>query len=97
MRTRREFFGGQARRPTEHIASILVQARPEVLPRVEMELTRLPGVESHGSNGQGKLILTLETRSDAELMERITRIETADGVVSASLVFHQVEEAGHES
>lgn len=97
MRTRREFIGGLTKTPAEHIASILVQARPEVLPRVEAELTRLPGVESHGSNGKGKLILTLETRSDAELMERITRIETAEGVVSASLVFHQVEEPGHES
>lgn len=96
MRTRREFIGGRAETPDEHIASILVQARPERLPAVEAALTRLPGVESHGSNGAGKLILTVETRSDAELMERITRIETAEGVVAASLVYHQVEEPGDE-
>ena len=96
MRTRREFIRGRAEESDEHIASILVQARPEALEAVEAALTRLPGVESHGSNGAGKLILTVETRSDAELMERITRIETAEGVVAASLVYHQVEEMGDD-
>ena len=96
MRTRREFIAGRADKQDEHLASILVHARPEILPDLEAALTRLPGVESHGSNSAGKLILTVETRSDAELMERITRIETADGVVAASLVFHHVEELGDE-
>ena len=49
-------------RPQRHISSLLVQARPERLPQVEAELTRLAGVESHGSNGAGKLILTKEGR-----------------------------------
>ena len=96
MRTRREFLGGRSETPDEHIASILVQARPEALPTVEAELARLPGVESHGSNGAGKLILTVETKNDAELMERITRIETAEGVVAASLVYHHAEEMSDE-
>lgn len=96
MRTRREFIGGRAKTPDEHLASILVQARPEILPAVEAALTRLPGVESHGSSGAGKLILTVETQNDAELMDRIRRIETAEGVIAASLVYHHIGEMGDE-
>lgn len=87
--SRRDFMLARLRRPKRHIASLLVQARPERLPRVEAELTRLAGVESHGSNGAGKLILTLETGSDGELVQSMNRIETTEGVIAASLVYHQ--------
>jgi len=96
MRTRREFIGGRSGTAEQHIASVLVHARPERLAAVEAALTDLPGVESHGSDGAGKLILTIETVDDAELMGRITRIETADGVIAASLVYHHAEELADE-
>ena len=96
-RSRRDFLTGRTDRRQAHIASIVVQAWPDRIPLVEAELTRLPGVESHGSNGAGKLILTLETRGDAELMDRVRRIETAEGVIAASLVYHHAEEMGDDS
>lgn len=95
--SRRDILRGRARGPEVHIASLLVQAWPDRLPSVEAELSALPGVESHGSNGAGKVILTLETRGDAELMERIRQIETAEGVIAASLVYHHAEEMGDDS
>ena len=96
-RSRREFLrGGRVSEPNDHVASIVVQAWPEKIPAVEAELTGLPGVESHGSSSAGKLILTVETSSDSELLERINRIETADGVISASLVYHHAEEMSDE-
>lgn len=87
--SRRDFITARLRRPERHIASLLVQARPERLAQVEAELTALAGVESHGSNGAGKLILTLETGSDGELVQAMHRIETTEGVIAASLVYHQ--------
>ncbi|MDJ0945449.1 MAG: chaperone NapD [Kiloniellales bacterium] len=95
--SRRDVLRGRARGPEVHIASILVQAWPDRLPAVEAELSALTGVESHGSNGAGKLILTLETRGDAELMERVRQIETAEGVIAASLVYHHAEEMDDDS
>ena len=97
QRSRRDFLTARSGKQDEHIASVLVQAWPERLPAVEAELTRLPGVESHGSNGAGKLIITVETRSDAELLDRIDRIGAAEGVITASLVYHHAEEMGDES
>ena len=97
LRTRRDLLKARAATSEVHIASILVQAWPEKLPRVEDDLTRLPGVESHGSAGAGKLVLTIETRSDAELVDRINRIAAADGVIAASLVYHHIEETGDDA
>ena len=94
--SRREFITGRVRRPQRHISSLLVQARPERLPQVEAELTRLAGVESHGSNGAGKLILTLETDSDGELVQSINRIESTEDVIAASLVYHHAGEPGDD-
>ena len=96
-RTRRDFLRGRALKTEMHIASVLVQARPERLASVEAALTDLPGVESHGSNGAGKLIVTVETYSDAELVDTINRIETAQDVIVASLVYHQTEEMTDEA
>lgn len=96
-RSRRDFITGRSSKRSDHIASILVQGWPEKLPLVEAELTRMAGVESHGSNGAGKLILTVETGSDAELIARINRIETSEGVISASLIYHHAEEMGDDS
>lgn len=96
-RSRRDFLTGRSDRAPVHIASILVQGWPEKLPLVEAKLTGMPGVESHGSNGAGKLILTVETRSDAKLIATIDRIETSEGVIAASLIYHHAEEMGDDS
>ena len=95
--SRRDFLTGRSDREPDHIASLVVQAWPERMPQVEAELASLPGVETHGSNGAGKLIVTVESRSDAAMIETITLIETAQGVVTASLVYHHAEELSDDS
>jgi len=94
--TRREFLKGRGAGTAGHIASVLVQAWPEKIPGIKAHLARFPGIESHGSNGAGKLILTIEAEDDAGLMDAIRRIESTPGVIVASLVYHQFEETGHE-
>lgn len=97
-RSRRDFLKGRLNDGgSDHIASVLVQAWPERIPAVEAELTQIPGVESHGSNGAGKLIITVESHSDGELLASINRIEAAKGVIAASLVYHHSEELGDEA
>lgn len=91
-RTRREILKGCVTSKRQHIASVLVQGWPDKIPAIETELTRLVGVESHGFSENGKLILTLEAEDDSDLVELMNRVETADGVVTASLVYHHAEE-----
>lgn len=91
-RTRRDILKGSLTSKNHHIASVLVQGWPEKISVIEAGLTRLAGVESHGSSEAGKLILTLEAESDAGLVEIMDRIQVAEGVVNVSLVYHHMEE-----
>ena len=44
------------------------------------------------SDNNAKLVVMLEMRDESELLGGITAIEAVPGVVSATLVFHQVED-----
>ena len=84
-----------------HVSSLLVQGRNEALPAIAARIVELPGAEVHGEAARGafrgkmrgKMIVTLETDSEAETLAQINRIQDIEGVITASLVFHQVEEA----
>ena len=67
-----------------------------MLPGISLAIAELPGAEVHASDGVGKLVVTLETVSGAEISERIDAIRALEGVFAASLVYHQVEDAGAE-
>ena len=75
-----------------HISSILVHCADRRLAAITSAIGRLGGAEVHASNPNGKLIVTLETRSEAETLDRIGAIGALDGVLAASLVYHQVDE-----
>lgn len=92
--TRRQFLGVEPA-ARQHIASLIVQAWPDRLAHLQPLLNRIPGVETHGSDAAGKLVVTVEAESDAHLVELIGAIEAAEGVITASLVYHQLEEADH--
>ena len=75
-----------------HIASLMVQARPRHMAQLTPVLTAIPGVEVHGSNDQGRMIVTVEADDDGHFMHIISRIEGTENVVMASLVYHQIED-----
>ena len=74
-----------------HISSLLVHARPSALAEVHAAVAALDGVEVHGASPQGKIVVTLETASEGDIVERLTAIRELAGVLSTVLVFHQVE------
>ncbi|MDA1097439.1 MAG: chaperone NapD [Proteobacteria bacterium] len=75
-----------------HIASLMVQARPRHMAQLTPVLVAIPGVEVHGSNDQGRMIVTVEADNDGHFMAILSRIEGTENVVLASLVYHQVED-----
>ena len=82
-----------------HIASLVVQARPALLALITDKIAGLPGAEVHGSDPRGKLLVTLESDSQGVITDSLTRIQAIDGVITAALVYHQVdgpEQAGPE-
>ena len=74
-----------------HVASLVVHARPERLDAVSAAIACLPGAELHGHSTSGKLVVTLEASSTAEMMAAIQIIQQTDAVLSATLVYQCVD------
>jgi len=78
-----------------HISSLLVHAQPAALTAVRASLAALQGVDVHGASDSGKIVVTLETESSGGIVERLASIRDLTGVLSAVLVFHQIEPLDH--
>ncbi len=76
---------------TVHISSLLVQTTPEKRAGIEAEILAFNGAEIAHSDVEGRLIVTLETPSESDILETLTQIQLLTGVVSASLVYHQTD------
>ena len=75
-----------------HVSSLVVHGRPERLAAHPRPASRASsGVEVHAAAPSGKLVVTLETASEQEIVARLATISLLEGVLSATLVFHQVE------
>lgn len=79
--------------PGCEIASILVQARPERLAELEVEITALPGCEIHGRDARGKLVVVTEAPNAGSLGTTLNTIQSLRDIYSAALVFHAIETA----
>lgn len=92
---RRHFLFGNAsvgQAPTEqHISSLVVHVRPEHVTKAIEALLSMPGTEIPAQDPNGKLIVTLETATDSDIVDRINTIHAIPGVLSAALVFHHCE------
>ena len=87
-----------------HFSSIVVTADPARLDIVEPAISANPVAEIAVRGPSGKLIVMLESPSEAAIVEALTEIQLMPGVVSAALVYHQttndadataqIEEAG---
>jgi nitrate reductase NapD len=76
-----------------HISSLVVHSRPERTRAVADHLRGMAGVGVFGGTAAGKIIVTLETATEGEVVERLNAIQLLDGVLAATLVYHHVESA----
>ncbi len=82
---------------TYHISSLLVRAHPDRLADVKAAIEQIESAEIAATDPTGKIIVTLETPGDAEIVAALNRVETLAGVASAALVFHHIETDGADS
>jgi nitrate reductase NapD len=75
-----------------HISSLVVHCRRESAANVATALRAMEGMEVHGGVREGKLVVTLETATEGEIVERLNQAQLLDGVLAATLVFHQFEQ-----
>ena len=73
-----------------HVSSLVLHVRPESVPGVRAALAEMPGVDVPAGDG-GKLVVTLEMESEADIVARMNEMSLLPGVLSAALVFHHFE------
>ncbi len=80
-----------ARNQIGGISGLIVRCQPENAQAVSGRLNQLQGVEVHLVEPDGKLVVTVEERPDEKVMvDRISEINAAEGVLAAALVYaHQ--------
>jgi periplasmic nitrate reductase NapD len=76
--------------PETHISSLVVHSFPEAAEAVQSALRTMDGVEIH-AEANGKIVITLETDNEADIVTRLNEISLLKGVLSATLVFHHFE------
>ncbi len=92
--SRRDVLGGRliVPVPEAHISSLVVHVRHESFEAARAAVASMPGVEIHAV-GNGKIVVTVETDSEGDVVERMNEIALVSGVMSTALVFHHFEPA----
>jgi len=76
-----------------NVAGVLVHAHPDKLARVSAALGELPGVEIHLAAADGRLVVTAEDTAEVSAGDSILAMHRMDGVLSATLVYHNFDPA----
>lgn len=74
-----------------HVAGLVVHADPGRVSPVGRRLSAFAGTCVHAASEAGRLVVTLELPSAAQLARHIAKIRRMDGVFSAAVVFQWVD------
>ncbi|WIM04600.1 MAG: chaperone NapD [Candidatus Nitricoxidivorans perseverans] len=74
-----------------NISSAIIHARPGAAGAVQSRLAGINGVDIHAVSEEGRIIVTIETDDDRGTADTFEFISQVDGVLSASMVYHQTE------
>jgi nitrate reductase NapD len=75
-----------------NISGVLVKAYPDNLVTIEKTLSTMTGVEVHGNNEDGRIVITVEDESANNISDTLVAIQDVPGVLSAAMIYHQFEE-----
>lgn len=79
-----------------NVCGVLVMARPEKGVLVERTLNQMDGVAVHARDGDGRLVVTVEGPLGRQCADTISELSQIDGVVSTSLVYHEIDNDQHQ-
>ena len=74
-----------------NISGVVVYARPEQTSLVQKGLLELEGVEVHGLNPDGRIVVTVEQDDEQKLADRVLGLNDMPGVLSAAMIYHHSE------
>ena len=76
-----------------HISSLLVHARPERLAAIGDAIRLARRRRGPLATANGKIVVTLETADERQVVERVDAIRAMPGVLTVALVFHRIDTA----
>jgi nitrate reductase NapD len=74
-----------------HISSFVVHCLPEQLNEVTKTINSFEHAEVSIANPVGKLVVLLESESEKKIMDVVADIEAIKGVITATMVYHQID------
>ena len=74
-----------------NISGVLVQAYPEKLINIEKILASMDGVEVHGNNNEGRIVITVEQENANQVSDTLVQIQDVPGVLSAAMIYHHFD------
>ena len=78
------------------ISGVLVRTFPQHIDAVTRALLRLEGVEVHGANEDGRMVVTIERETGSQVADLLAQLQQIHGVLSASMIYHQFEDSGQQ-
>jgi nitrate reductase NapD len=75
-----------------HIASLIVQCRPEALDAVRASIEAEPAAEVHAVDPAGRLIVVLEVASEGAVADLAYGFGNLAGVLGCNLVYHAIDQ-----
>ena len=75
-----------------NISGVLVKAYPENINTIEKAISQIDGVEVHGNNEDGRIVVTVEQESANGISDTLVEIQDVPGVLSAAMIYHQFED-----
>lgn len=75
----------------QHISSLIVQVKPEVVEAITTQCKAHENVDTPLVDPLGKLVVLLEMPSQRKIVEFIDWLQERPGVLSVNMVYHHVE------
>jgi len=75
-----------------NISGVLVHAYPDNIDSVAKRLSEMEGVEVHGNNSDGRMVITVEQENTGQISDLLLQMQDVPGVLSTSMIYHQFED-----
>ena len=75
-----------------NISSIVVHTRQQNAAVLQGELASLSGVDVHGGNEDGRIVITIEDTPDNSPADTLMNVQNMRGVLSASLIYNYCDD-----
>lgn len=75
-----------------NISRLLVRTFPEGISPVSARLKKMPGVEVHGNNNDGRIVVTVAQEKSDQLRNMLSQVTTLPGVLAASMIYQHIED-----